>query len=179
MGQKECFSMTRDDVLRELWASRQQFDKYLSEIPVECLAERVEGHVRPVKDVVWHVAAYDELMVSRIRAARGGDTTAFDRDRVGWQAFNERIWAEAVELDTPTILHHADEVFLDLLEEVGQLTDDDVATTTELVAHLDPAWLQGRTLAELIGVDGFEHYPQHIDELRAAASRCIPQDGTL
>ena len=162
--------MTRDEILRSLWKTRAEFDRLLSEIPPERLSQPIPGRARPAKDVVWHVAAYDELIVSRLRSARAGETTAFDRDRVGWEAFNERIWAEAAELDAPTVLSHADEVFLDLLEEVGQLTDDEICGNDGLVAHIDPAWLQGRTLAEVIGVDGFEHYPMHYDELRAAAA---------
>ena len=162
--------MTRDDVLRNLWTARVEFDRLVSEIPVDRLGQPIPGHVRPAKDVVWHVAAYDELMVSRLRAARNGMTTEFDRDRVGWEAFNERIWTEAAEVDALTACHHADEVFLDLLEEIGQLTDDEICGNAGIVAYIDPAWLQGRTLAEVIGVDGFEHYPMHADELRAAAA---------
>ena len=161
--------MPRDEILRSLRTARAEFDRLLSEIPFERLCEPIPGRARSAKDVVWHVAAYDELMVGRLRAARGGETTAFDRDRVGWEAFNERIWAEAADVDSATACSHADEVFLDLLEEVGRLTDGEICGSDGLVSHVDPAWLQGHTLAEMLGVDGFEHYPMHYDELRAAA----------
>jgi hypothetical protein len=161
--------VTRDDVLRNLWTARAEFDRLLSEIPPERLSEPIPGRARPAKDIVWHIAAYDDLMVRRLRAARDGETTAFERDRVGWEEFNERIWAEAAELDAATVCSYADETFLDLLEEVGQLSDGEACRNEGLVEHIDPAWLQGRTLAVVIGVDGFEHYPMHFDELRAAA----------
>ena len=161
--------MTRDEILRNLWTTRAEFDRLLSEIPVERLSQPAPGRARPAKDVVWHIASYDELMVGRLRGARVGETTAYDRDRVGWEKFNERIWAEAAQLDSVTVCSHADEVFLDLLEEVGQLTDGEICGSEGIVKYIDPAWLQGRTLAEVIAVDGFEHYPMHYDELRAAA----------
>jgi hypothetical protein len=169
--------MTRDDVLRSLWSARTEFDKLVSEIPVECLAQPIPGHARPAKDVIWHVAAYDGLIVQRLREARAGRMTEFDRDRVGWEQFNARVWAEAADIDVPTVCHHAEETFLDLLEEVGQLADDEVDGAGGIVEFIDPAWLQGRTLAEVIAVDGFEHYPMHHAELRAASAIAVQPDG--
>jgi hypothetical protein len=161
--------MTRDEVLRRLWTTRAEFDRLVSEIPVERLSEPCSGCAHAPKDVIWHVAAYDELIVSRIRAARDGDTTAFDRDRVGWEAFNERIWAEARDHNAISAVSHAEETFLDLLEEVGQLSDEELFGTGGIVAAIDPAWLQGRTLAEVIAVDGHDHYPMHYSHLQDAA----------
>jgi hypothetical protein len=160
--------MTRDEVLRRLWTARAEFDRLVSEIPVERLSEPCSGCPHAPKDVIWHVAAYDELIVSRIRAARDGATTAFDRDRDGWEAFNERIWTEASERDAVSAVSQAEETFLDLLEEVGQLSDEELFGTGGVTAVIDPAWLQGRTLAEVIGVDGYEHYPMHYSHLQDA-----------
>ena len=52
---------------------------------------------------------------------------------------------------------------------MSRLTDDELSGDVGLTARIDPAWLQGRTLAEVIGVDGFEHYPMHYPALAAAA----------
>jgi len=167
MRRKGCL-MTRDEVLRRLRTTRGELDRLISEIPVERLAEPCSGCAHAPKDILWHIAAYDELIVERIRAARAGETTAFDRDRVGWQEFNERIWAEAAQHDAPAAVSHAEETFLDLLGEVGQLTDEELFGTGGITASIDPAWLQGRTLADVIGVDGYEHYPMHYDHLQSA-----------
>jgi len=161
--------MTRDEVLRRLWTTRAELDRLVSQIPVERLSEPCAGCAHAPKDIIWHIAAYDELMVARLRAARDGETTAFDRDRVGWEEFNERIWAEAAEHDAPSAVSHAEETFLDLLEEVGQLTEEELFGTGGITAAIDSAWLQGRKLADVIGVDGYEHYPMHYGHLEDAA----------
>ena len=64
----------------------------------------------------------------------------------------------------------AAKLFLDLLEEVGRLTDAELSGDVGITARIDPTWLQGRTLAEVIGVDGFEHYPMHYAGLSAAGA---------
>src|SRR5512137_2962936 len=90
----EGCSMTRDEVLDRLRTSRTVFDEKLSAVPHDRLDAPLDGHVHTVGEIVWHVAAYDELMVTRLRAAHEGLTTEFDRDRVGWEQFNERVWTE-------------------------------------------------------------------------------------
>ena len=165
--------MTRDEVLRELREKRAEFDRLLEQIPGARLAEKCPGGEHSPRDIVCHVAAYDDLMVKRLRCAADGKSTAFDRDQTGWEVFNERVWAEAVALDTETVLVRAAETFLDLLDEVNLLSDEDLESTeplTGLAQHIDPGWLKGHALCELIGTDGFEHYPMHYAQLAAAAA---------
>lgn len=160
--------MTRDEVLARLRETRAAFDALVAAIPRDRLDVAPAGRTHTPKEIVAHVAAYDELMVERLRAARAGRMTAFDRDRVGWERFNDRVWAEARALDVDEALAHAARVFADLLAEVERLTDAELGGVTGVTAGIDPAWLQGRMLAEVIGVDGFEHYPMHFEALEAA-----------
>ena len=60
--------------------------------------------------------------------------------------------------------------FLSLLEEVASLANAELSDAHGVAAGIDPAWLQGRTLWEVIGVDAFEHYPMHFAQLEAAAA---------
>jgi len=161
--------MTRDEVLLRLRDGRAEFEARLSAIPRGALEQVTPGGAHSPKDIVAHITAYEELVVQRLRAARRGETTVFDRDRVGWKAFNERIWNEVASVDVETVLAHADEVFADLLEEVAQLSDEELAAPTGATAALDPAWLEGEPVWKLIYIDVFDHYPMHHAALEAAA----------
>lgn len=161
--------MRRDEVLAKLSETRAEFDRLVGAIPAERLTETVPGGAHSPKDIVFHVAAYDDLVVRRLRSGRDGGTTAFDRDRDSWEAFNERIWGEAEGVDASAAMARAAKIYLDLFEEVARLSNDELTTTTGITAHIDQGWLQGRTLAETIGVDCFEHYPMHYAALAAAA----------
>ena len=163
--------MTREEVLEQLKVQRAQFDARVHAIPGDSLDEPVPGSLHSPKQIVAHVSAYERLIVDRIRAARLGEKTAFDRDRIGWEAFNERIWAESAEQSAEVVLARSSRDFLELLEEVASLANAELAETRGVSAAIDPAWLQGRTLSEVIGVDGFEHYRAHFAQLEAAAAR--------
>jgi hypothetical protein len=159
----------RDEVLERLRSTRADFDARVAEVSDAAFDRMVPGGTHTPKQIVWHVAAYDRLMVDRLRAARDGQTTAFDRDRIGWEAFNERTWSDGQSADPVTVKATAASTFESLLEEVGRLSDDELAGPVGVSAHLDQAWLGTRPPWQLIGIDGFDHYPMHLRSLEAAA----------
>ena len=161
--------MTRDEVLGKLKKHRAEFDARVGAIPSSALDVPVPGSAHSPKQIIAHVSAYERLIVDRLRAARLGEHTEFDRDRVGWESFNDRIWAESASMPADVVLARSARDFLSLLEEVGSLTDAELSEPRGITAAIDPAWLQDRTLSEVIGVDGFEHYPMHFAQLEAAA----------
>jgi len=162
--------MTRDEVLQHLRTARAEFDTRVEAISLASLEAVPAGFRHAPKDVIAHVNAYERLVVERLKAARQGEQTALDRDRDGWEAFNARVWLDAAELGPETVRAESARVFAELLGEVSQLADDELNSVAGVTAWIDPAWLDGHALWELIGVDCFEHYPMHFDVLEAAAS---------
>jgi hypothetical protein len=161
--------MKRDEVLGKLKQHRAEFDRRVAAIPAEALDLPAPGCAHSPKQIVAHVSAYEALVVERLRAARLGEQTEFDRDRVSWEAFNDRIWLESAEKATDGVLYSSSRGFLALLEEVAALSGAELTELTGVTASIDPAWLKGKSLAELIGIDCFEHYPAHFAQLEAAA----------
>lgn len=162
--------MTRDEVLAKLKATRDEFDAKVAAVPRERFEVAPSGRTHSPKQIVAHVNAYEELITRRLLASRAGKMTEFDRDRDGWEAFNERVWAEASEADMDEVREQSDHVFAGLIHEVGRLEDAELNEVTGVTAAIDPAWLEGRTLAEMIAVDAYDHYPMHFDALDAANS---------
>lgn len=161
--------MTRDELLHWLLETRQEFDELVSAVPKDRLERPIPGKKHSVRDVIVHVTAYEDLIVQRLRSAQNGETTALDRDHEGWERFNDRVWDEAKHVDPPTALARSRRVFRELIDEVRVLQDDEINGEGGIVRHLDPAWLDGRALYQVIGIDAFEHYPMHFEDVRAAA----------
>ncbi len=161
--------MTTAEVLERLRTSRAVFDDKLAKVPRESLSAPIPGSAHTVKEIVAHASAYDELVVERLVASRHGATTALDRDRTGWEAFNERIWRESADRKAKTVLQRADEIFEALMHEVGALSDGEIQSAIGATAALDRAWLEGRAPWQLIAIDCYDHYPAHYAELDAAA----------
>jgi hypothetical protein len=161
--------MTRDEVVARLKFARAVFDEKLAAVPPEALTAPVPGSTHSAKDIVAHVTAYDDLIVQRLISARHGSTTSFTRDREGWEAFNERTWTDAAGMKPKAVLRRAKDVFEALVHEVEQLSDEELDARVGSTAALDPAWLEGNTPWQAIGIDAFDHYPMHYDALDAAA----------
>lgn len=161
--------MTRAQLLEALKRQRAEFDARVENVPAQAFDSRILGCPHTPKQIVAHVSAYERLIVERLRAARLGERTEFDRDRVGWESFNDRIWRESAEKPADAVLADSARDFLQLLEEVGLLGDEELVSTAGVTASIDPAWLQGRTLAQVIGVDAFDHYEMHFEQLESAA----------
>ena len=162
--------MTRDEVLEKLKTTRAEFDRRVSAIPPGRLNTVIPDGSHTPAQIIAHVNAYEELITERLRAARLGESTAFDRDRVGWEQFNERVWAESAAGSEEAALERSAQVFLRLLEEVSLLRDEELVTASGVTESIDPAWLDGRALWELIEIDAFDHYPMHFAQLEAAAT---------
>ena len=160
--------MTCDEVMRRLRTQRAAFDLRVAAISPPALDRPAPGCPHSPKQIVAHVIAYEQLMVDRLQLGRLREETAFDRDRVGWEAFNERIWSESALVDAEIVLERSAITFLRLLEEIAILTDKELNQLSGVAAAVDPAWLGGRALWELIGIDGFDHYPMHFAQLEAA-----------
>jgi hypothetical protein len=161
--------MTRDELVATLKRSRGIFDEKLAAVPADALTLPVPGSAHSVKDIVAHVTAYDDLIVQRLISARHGSTTAFSRDRDGWEAFNERVWVEATKMKPKAVMLRAKDVFAALIHEVEQLSDEEINVRVGSTAALDPAWLEGNAPWQAIGIDAFDHYPMHYAALDAAA----------
>lgn len=162
--------MTSEELLVRLRVARAGFDERLARLPEERLTEPVPGSAHSVRDIVVHVSAYEQLIVERLIAAGHGATTELDRDRAGWEAFNERIWREAARVAPRDALRQARHTFDALVHEVGKLSDDELNERIGSTASLDPAWLEGRAPWELIAIDAYEHYPMHYAALEAVAT---------
>jgi hypothetical protein len=160
--------MTRDELLTWLLETRREFDQLVAAVPKERLDKAIPGKKHSAKDVIYHVVAYEDLIVQRLKAAQDGETTEFDRDRAGWEDFNDRIWTEAAEADVPTALARSYRVFRELIEQVRVLQESELNDGDGITRLVDSAWLDGRPLWEVIGIDSFEHYPMHFDDLRKA-----------
>ncbi|PKQ29508.1 MAG: hypothetical protein CVT60_04990 [Actinobacteria bacterium HGW-Actinobacteria-10] len=162
--------MTRDEVLERLQHARALFDRRVRAIPPELFDVPVPGGTKTPKQIVAHVAAYEALIVGRLRNARLGETTLYDRDRAGWEIFNARKWAESASADPAQVLEDSNRTFTELIHEIVLLHDDELNSATGITKHVDQSWLHGRSLAEMIAIDGFEHYPKHYIQLEKAAA---------
>ena len=146
-----------DALLADLDAARARFHEALANVDADLVT--VPGVVGDwsVRDLVAHVAAWDEHGAEALALAAGGQSELFAYSTDDTDAMNERFLAEGRALSPADALRREEAAF-------GIFRD--------AIATLDPSLLahrlgNGDTVEEVIRYDGPDHYAEHTEHLRA------------
>jgi hypothetical protein len=144
-------------LLAELDAARDDFLAALGDVDADLVAVPGVMEDWSVRDIVVHVAAWDEHASEALELAAAGRGAEFAYSTADTDAMNVRILETARATAPAAALAREEAAFVDFRSRV---------------ADLDPALLtlalgNGDTVAEVIGYDGAEHYAEHTAHLRA------------
>jgi hypothetical protein len=132
----------------EAWTA---FQGRMRAVPVERLATRIAEGEWTIKEMVAHVGAWHDLTIDRLARFAGSGEPAELADEA--DVINARAARAAGGRTTGEILMSVDDSYRRLRREVARLTDD------QLAAH--DAWA-----ASIIAGNTYDHYAEHLDDLR-------------
>ena len=146
-----------EELLTALDAAREDFHAALGEVDAELVT--VPGVVGDwsVRDLVVHVAAWDEHGAGALELASSGRGADFAYSTSDTDAENDRIEAEALRTSPSEALAREERAF---------------AEFRAAIAELDPALLDhqlgnGDSVEAVIRYDGADHYAEHAEHIRA------------
>lgn len=157
-----------DGLIGALDAAREDFHDALAEVDAELVT--VPGVVGDwsVRDLVVHVAAWDEHGTAALELATSGRGEDFAYSTSDTDAENDRIEAEALRTSPSEALAREERAF---------------AEFRSAIAALDPALLDhqlgnGDSVEAVIRYDGADHYAEHAEHVRAwfGAGEAEPDD---
>ncbi len=150
--------MNKQTFITTLLAERAQWDALLAEIGEARMMQPAVGEWT-VKDIIAHTAWYEREMVEvlRARALVGSDLWGAPLEERNAAIFEENRHRPLAE-----VLAEARQVFAQLLEELQSLSDEDLSDPRRF-REMPAEWMPWQVIAS----NCFEHYPQHIPELRA------------
>jgi DinB family protein len=165
---------TKADLLRRIRAGRAAFDAALAAIPPEIVERPVLDDGGSVKDLVAHVAAYEQWTAAQIAAANEGrqptDLELYGVDDVpddpeGWDLDrqNAAIRARHAGLSFPEALAFAERSFDRLLTALSTTPDDDLTRPGA------QSWTGREAVIDLVPGQTYEHYADHLPPLRRLA----------
>ena len=160
-------------------AGREEWDALIAQIPDSARTEPALAGGWSVKDLIAHVAAYENWTAAQIRAANEGraptDSELYGVDEMpddpeGWDLDrqNAAIYAQYKETPLAEVMTFSGRAFADLVAAVEAVSDEDVARTGA------QAWTGDSTLLDIIPGQCYAHYEQHVGELRSIAGDEIP-----
>ena len=145
------------ELLAALDAAREDFHHALAQVDAELVT--VPGVVGDwsVRDLVVHVAAWDEHGTGALDLARAGRGDEFAYSTSDTDAENDRIEAEALRTSPSEALAREERAFVEFRAAIAALD-------TALLGH---QLGNGDSVEAVIRYDGADHYAEHAEHIRA------------
>lgn len=165
---------SKAELLERMRTRRAEWDALIGQIPETVLTQPVMSESWSVKDLMAHVAAYENWMAAQIRAANEGraptnrelygvdDPPAALSGADGWDLDrqNAAIYAQHKDVPLSEVREFAARAFHDLLAAVEGVSEDDLARPGA------QSWTGDATLLAMVPEEACGHYDAHVDALR-------------
>jgi hypothetical protein len=172
MTEQTAPAQSKTALLERMRERREVWDSLVAQVPESAITVPALPGGWSVKDLMAHVAAYEQWTGAQIRAANERreptdlelygvedvpeDPEGWDLDRV-----NAAIYDRYVTTPLDDVRVFAERAFADLVAAVEAVPEGDI------VASDAQSWTGGETLLELVPRQSFAHYEHHLDDLRA------------
>jgi hypothetical protein len=170
---------SKTELLERMRAGREEWDALLAQIPDSARTEPALAGGWSVKDLIAHVAAFENWTAAQIRAANEGraptDKELYGVEEVtvdpdGWDLDrqNAAIYAQYKETSLAEVMTFSNQAFADLVAAVEAVAEEDFARTGA------QSWTDDSTLLEVVPGQCYAHYEQHAADLRSISGDEIP-----
>ena len=154
-------------VLATLQRIRARWDDLLGQVPAERMTLPGAAGAWSPKDVIAHVAAYEEWMALQLSGVLRGETHEIhaanvppEADTLDIDQRNQVLYALHRDRALVDILSYAREVYYGLLANLQALP-------AAAYARTDYAWTRGQSVGQAIAGNTFVHYEDHIPAIEA------------
>ena len=148
-------------LLTNMRAGRERLAAALARMDAARMVEPALYGLWSVKDLLAHLGFWEHHIVVAYRTLQRGDVPDPAPDETSLDAINARVFAEHRGRSLADVQREEGQAYQALLSLAETAPEDDL---------FDPhrfAWTQGHPLAELIGNNTYEHYDEHLEDLRA------------
>ena len=165
--------MTKDKFLSILHSERATWEALLSEVDVSRMTQPGVAGKWSLKDVLAHIAVYEQWIGSVLEEVMRGETKTLDSaqpEDIDVEKRNARFFRENQHRSLEEIRIFSQQAFQYLLAVVQSLPEEDLIGTSPRFKHLLPAYWPDVPVWQAIAGASYEHYQQHIPDVRAWVS---------
>src|SRR6266702_4374605 len=156
--------MDKATVLEKKQTERADLDALLAKLSDEQMCQATLEGQRSIKDILAHITAWERLCTGWIQCALRGETpetlvvnaTDEDVDRL-----NERTFLEHQNRPLQDVLAESHQTYQQFLEQVQALSEEELNDPNRY------PWTEGRSLVPFIAANSYDHYREHIEQIRA------------
>lgn len=160
-------NMTKARLIEQMTAERSQWDALLEEIGESRMNVPAINGGWTIKDTVAHVTYYEHWLLNWLEAAvRGQVTVAQHRDLLSVDERNAIVFEENRPRRLADVLDESQLVFQRLLMMGRLLPEEDLLDPHRFDRYIVPFWEESRPLWKCIAGDSYEHYREHLTNMR-------------
>jgi len=173
---EQTSAQSKTELLERMREGREVWDGLIAQVPDSAINTPALPGGWSVKDLMAHVAAYENWTAAQIRAAsEGREPTNLElygvedvpEDPEGWDLdrLNATIYDRYAATPPADVRSFSVRAFADLVAAVEAVPDQD------FLASDAQAWTSGETLLQLVPGQTYAHYAHHLDDLRSIAGQ--------
>jgi hypothetical protein len=156
--------MTVERVMRLIRETSTRLELLLAQLSVEQMNQPGAVGVWSVKDVLAHIAYWEQFTVGILEAIARGEAPTLSADDET-ERRNASVIAQYYQRSLAAVISDWQQAREDLLEQLEYLSDQDLNDADRF------PWSDGRTLLERIAGNSYDHEQEHIDQIRAWMER--------
>jgi len=164
--------MTKESFLEMRRSERAHWESLLSKFDEEQMVEPgVTGEWSPL-DIVAHITAYERWLVYWLKAAAQGklpEPSPLDDPDVNKR--NQYIYEQNKYRPLHEVWIESQTVFEELIAQIEALHEKDLWDINRTGWFVKPYWKESVPLWECIAGDSFEHYHQHMPDIRSRLAK--------
>jgi hypothetical protein len=123
------------------------------------------------RDLIAHVAAWEDLTARRLRAFRETGEQGYPEDARDTDAFNARVAESHRLVGAEALVDELDTAHKRLTEEIARLTDEQVGQDIQPTAWGPQPWV-----VAVVAGSTFGHYREHAEEMGIGRTRPVTRE---
>ncbi|MBO0783772.1 MAG: maleylpyruvate isomerase N-terminal domain-containing protein [Ktedonobacteraceae bacterium] len=160
--------MDKQTFLDTLHGERAQWDAQVAQVSEKQMTQPGFAGEWSLKDVIAHIAVYEEWAANEIQRALRGEQPEWDPKltEVSNDERNARLYEQQRGRSLSDTLAFSRRTYQQLVEAIQALSDEEFKSTDGLGGRLHPFWA-GRPLWKGLVGNAYEHYQEHTPDLKA------------
>ncbi len=169
---------SKAELLDRMRTGREAWDALIARISAGELTQPALPNGWSVKDLIAHVAAYENWTAAQVRAASENrpptdmelyGVEELPPDPEGWDLDrqNAAIYAQYQDMPLEDVTAFSERAFADLIGAIDGVAEADLAAPDA------QSWTNGTSLLAIIPGQCYGHYEQHVDDVRSLAGQDV------
>jgi hypothetical protein len=156
--------MDRNELLSRIRESRSELEGVIARFDKHQMTEHLLANGWSVKDVIAHIGFWEGRIAGLYEILKAGEIPKGEVDLDTVDGLNARVYEENQLLPLGIVQVNEQEAYQAILAVAENAPDDDL-----FVPERFP-WTQGTPFSQFIVENTYEHYDDHLPDLRAALS---------